>query len=347
MKSLNGNMRVYSRPGYGTTVKISLPLTRASEVSSLPRMGEAELIGSGKYARAAILGVDPEATESWGVIAQYLTDWYGLELVSWPSPLPIDVLLADERELAVMPKSGLYRLPALLIFCSQPVRYDEMRTEWTSHVSLVDIIHQPCGPYKLGRSISRALSSQHRIPPLRTADLPERTRSDTLGSLEYTPFSKEERHSRSIDGCHKFVDPKGATKPRILVVDDNAINLNLMLTFLKRRNLETLASADNGAAAVQAVEQAQQGYDIIFMDVSMPVMNGFEATRAIRALEKDRALGARGAMIVALTGLSSPQDQSEALASGFDLFLMKPVSFKEVARLLGEWQGRSCCLNNV
>lgn len=70
--------------------------------------------------------------------------------------------------------------------------------------------------------------------------------------------------------------------------------------------------------------------------MSMPVMDGFEATRAIRALEKERDAGP-GATIVALTGLSSSKDESEALTSGVDLFLTKPVSFKEVSRLLDEW----------
>lgn len=72
--------------------------------------------------------------------------------------------------------------------------------------------------------------------------------------------------------------------------------------------------------------------------MSMPVMNGFEATRAIRALEKER--DGCGATIIALTGLTSARDESEALASGVDLFLTKPVSFKEVSRLLDEWEDK-------
>jgi CheY-like chemotaxis protein len=68
----------------------------------------------------------------------------------------------------------------------------------------------------------------------------------------------------------------------------------------------------------------------------MPVMNGFEATRAIRAIERERDC-CKPATIIALTGLSSSRDESEALTAGVDLFLTKPVSFKEVSRLLDEW----------
>jgi CheY-like chemotaxis protein len=71
----------------------------------------------------------------------------------------------------------------------------------------------------------------------------------------------------------------------------------------------------------------------------MPVMNGFEATRAIRALENERD-ERRPATIIALTGLSSTRDETEAMTAGVDLFLTKPVSLKEVSRLLDEWKSK-------
>ena len=83
-------------------------------------------------------------------------------------------------------------------------------------------------------------------------------------------------------------------------------------------------------------------------DISMPVMDGFEATRAIRDIEETRRCGmslpsgntqaAHSALIIALTGLASSRDQSEAFTSGVDLFMTKPVSFKEVGRLLDNWE---------
>ena len=76
----------------------------------------------------------------------------------------------------------------------------------------------------------------------------------------------------------------------------------------------------------------------------MPVMNGFEATRAIRTIEDERGGRSKNgkqrapALIIALTGLASGKDQMEAFASGVDLFLSKPVSFKEVGKLLDNWE---------
>jgi CheY-like chemotaxis protein len=73
------------------------------------------------------------------------------------------------------------------------------------------------------------------------------------------------------------------------------------------------------------------------IDISMPEMDGFEAAREIRALEKERSPGSRRATIIALTGLSSSEDESKALESGMDMFLTKPVSFENVGKLLKEW----------
>lgn len=85
---------------------------------------------------------------------------------------------------------------------------------------------------------------------------------------------------------------------------------------------------------------------ITIADISMPVMDGFEATRNIRALEESQhppsttepVAAIPPALIIALTGLASGRDQSEAFRSGVDLFLTKPVSFKEVGRLLDNWE---------
>jgi CheY-like chemotaxis protein len=200
----------------------------------------------------------------------------------------------------------------------------------------------------------------------------------------------------------------------------------LLQTFMKKRQYTYVDSAENGQLAAQAAEN--QAYDIIFMDISMPVMNGFEATRRIRESEGRRRAAAqqaalqragekrispavatlaadlakkgegvseatpsppaassspsaantaapaapaafpsarsstdspakpagnkththppplvheaevKPALIIALTGLASSRDQGEAFSSGVDLFMTKPVSFREVGRLLDNWE---------
>jgi CheY-like chemotaxis protein len=132
--------------------------------------------------------------------------------------------------------------------------------------------------------------------------------------------------------------------PRLLLVDDNNINLSLLQTFVRKQKRKLLYDcAENGLLAVNAARQNPSGYDIIFMDVSMPVMDGLEATREIRKLEKERiaklgeAAAPPPALVVALTGLANGRDQVDAFASGVDLFLTKPTKFKEIGSLIEEW----------
>jgi len=67
----------------------------------------------------------------------------------------------------------------------------------------------------------------------------------------------------------------------------------------------------------------------------MPIMDGMEATRAIRNLERDRRQ--KPAMIIALTGLGSATSQEEAFSNGINLFLTKPVRFKDLRKILNDW----------
>ena len=131
--------------------------------------------------------------------------------------------------------------------------------------------------------------------------------------------------------------PQPTTVLHLLLVDDNPINLKL-LTQLVRKLKHTFATANNGLEAVQLYKKSLEGqasrFDLIFMDISMPVMNGFEATREIRQLEI--AVGAGRCKIIALTGLRSDVNGAEATASGLDLFLTKPVKLNTIRQLLDE-----------
>ncbi|KAJ5780431.1 CheY-like superfamily [Penicillium paradoxum] len=327
--------------------------------------------------RAAIWGVDPAgvtANSDWSEIARYISDWYDMEIVSWTPEADIDIVLMDEADLpkfrTIAPSATL---PALLVLCRKSVDYSGARNEWLPLATSVNIIRRPCGPHKLARSVMKCLTHdqsrsatpvsamQPKSLPLRTTSLPSAIGSPLTSSAdvrsapelqfpESYPMTMPQLQSPPpIEILPEEVSENPFPSPlldgganssrlaRVLVVDDNQINLNLMMTFLKKRHLTSLHAAENGKLAVEAVERLQSGYDIIFMDMSMPVMNGFEATRAIRSLEKDTD-DRKPAIIIALTGLSSSRDEYDAMASGVDLFLTKPVSFREVSRLLGEWE---------
>jgi len=101
------------------------------------------------------------------------------------------------------------------------------------------------------------------------------------------------------------------------LAEDNAINVLLATTLLEAVGYH-VTTASNGAEAVEAVRRAR--YDLILMDVHMPVMDGLEATRRIRALGGEAAT----LPIVAMTANAMASDQEACLAAGMDDFVSKP-----------------------
>jgi CheY-like chemotaxis protein len=93
-------------------------------------------------------------------------------------------------------------------------------------------------------------------------------------------------------------------------------------------------TATNGLEALEAYAATPEKFGYILMDISMPVMDGLEATRRIRELERRQQL--KPATIIALTGLASANSQREAYASGINMYMTKPVRFKELAKVFAE-----------
>ena len=117
----------------------------------------------------------------------------------------------------------------------------------------------------------------------------------------------------------------------ILLVEDNAVNMLLARTILKRiAPNAVVAEAKNGAEAVYLYQR--QLPDLILMDVQMPEMNGYEATKKIRGLEQ-----AIRVPIIALTAGNVSSEKDAALASGMDDFVVKPVVEETIAAVLYKW----------
>jgi signal transduction histidine kinase/DNA-binding response OmpR family regulator len=115
---------------------------------------------------------------------------------------------------------------------------------------------------------------------------------------------------------------------RVLIAEDNVVNQRLAAALLARRGHETVV-VSNGREAVEAWHR--DAFDAILMDVQMPEMDGFEATQAIR--DAERATGAHIA-IVAMTAHAMAGDRERCLDAGMDDYLTKPMSIREVDRVL-------------
>lgn len=116
---------------------------------------------------------------------------------------------------------------------------------------------------------------------------------------------------------------------RVLVVEDSEVNREVMGTMLRNFDLSPTFAA-NGQEAVDLCQT--QNFDLIFMDVHMPVMDGITATRRIREHEGP---GQRQ-RIVALTGLSNREDAETCFSAGADEVLTKPVSLVELQRMIAQ-----------
>lgn len=147
--------------------------------------------------------------------------------------------------------------------------------------------------------------------------------------------------------------PAGARNPtalstqtstlHVLLVDDNKINLQLLVMFMKKHQF-SYAEAENGQEALDKFKEAclpgphsdgpNRAFDVCLMDISMPVMNGMDATKGIREFEAENGLPRT--TVIALTGLASAQAQKEAQVAGIDVFLPKPVKFAELKKLLDQ-----------
>ena len=109
-------------------------------------------------------------------------------------------------------------------------------------------------------------------------------------------------------------------KRRVLLVEDNPINQKVAGIYLQRLGFD-MEIAENGKVGVEKFRQ--NDYDIILMDINMPVMDGFQATFLIREIEKNNKQGSRTS-IVAVTANALKGDKERCLAVGMDHYISKP-----------------------
>lgn len=117
----------------------------------------------------------------------------------------------------------------------------------------------------------------------------------------------------------------------ILVVEDNEINRELLLRRLSRKGFALLQAA-TGCQALR--EAATQQPDLILMDLSLPEMDGWEATRQLKADPHTRHIP-----VIALTAHAMAGDQQKALAAGCDDYDTKPIEFQRLLAKIARWLG--------
>lgn len=142
------------------------------------------------------------------------------------------------------------------------------------------------------------------------------------GNVKDIPDSIQ--HARAIDfsGYH------------LLLVEDNELNAEIAMEILKETGVN-VSHVWNGEEALKKMQEVEEGYyDLIFMDIQMPVMNGYEATKAIRELDRDWA---KSVPIIAMTANAFVEDIENAKQAGMNAHLSKPIIVEQLLSMLREW----------
>ena len=155
-------------------------------------------------------------------------------------------------------------------------------------------------------------------------------RSRLTATLRQFTSGKKEKNARNY--LEDFAKENYAGK-RILLVEDNELNREIATEIIGMTGV-TIDSAENGKIAVEKVMEApEKWYDLIFMDIQMPIMNGYEATAAIRALA-----GNRGKVpIIAMTANAFAEDVQLAKNTGMNEHIAKPLDLNKLNDVLKQW----------
>ena len=335
---LAGEMEVESRLGGGTAITVGIPMRVTEKKTSLERSA------TSLRKRAFKVALSPLTLE--GTLRAYLEEWFGCKMVSWSDA---DVAFITEGEL----HSQWDGSPTVIVVHGRRIQSGLKENGRES-------ISEPFGPGKLAKALLKYVNSGKKTDMIETSadgSLEANRRRKGL-NMRKKSVSQQSATAKALTmpataqdtdtgTAHELVSEIAPSRNEmqasgqhsrhsaaaILLVEDNHINLRLLRMYVKKNGAyQDIHTAENGLLAVQAVERQKEAFSVIVMDLSMPEMDGFEATRQIRVLEQERQH--TPALIIALTGLASAGDRAKAYESGVDKFMTKPVRFQELDAFL-------------
>lgn len=237
-----------------------------------------------------------------------------------------------------------------------------MRSEWVlsgeEAVTRVDVAHKQCRDYnavildwlmpgmdgvETARQIRRKVGEGIPIIILSAydwTDIEEEAREAGVTAFLPKPLFKSRLYEVMCDTLlpemqNKDVQQESSSDSRIsgqvLLVEDNALNAEIAEFFLSEHGLQ-VDVADDGEEALRLMQKSTARYDIIFMDVQMPVMDGYQTTTEIRRLESEKSL--RRTTIVGMSANAFKADVDKALSLGMDDYITKPIDRTALQRVL-------------
>ncbi|MDA8453355.1 CHASE domain-containing protein [Acidovorax sp. GBBC 3334] len=308
---MGGAMEVRSAPGAGSTFFFDIDMVVAQEAGTDPaalqqlRFKRA-LIVDDHLAAAHVLQL---MLRSWGIEAHCLDNASAAveQLQSAEAAgSPYDLLLTDWQ----MP--GMNGLELIQ-------RIEEMEAQQ-------DIAQAPTLMMFSSHTLDDLLENihKHRIAALVTKPvLPSALYNALLGS-QFSPASAQ--------NVHTYVASAAPLRDKqVLLAEDNEVNQQVATAFLRSAGMQVTV-AGNGQEAVELVQSRH--FDALLMDIHMPLMDGLEATRRIRALPACASIP-----IIAMTAAVMPEDQQACQRAGMDGFVGKPIDPEELVAVLRQWIG--------
>ncbi len=324
-EQMGGSIDLDSREGAGSTFTLTIPLqipedlpTPALRVSTGAGMPRALVIDDNDASRAAIV----EALCALGCEAEGVRGGDGaLEVLRSAAPegRPFDAVLIDVQ----MPGMDGYQT-------LDRIRHDDvlrdigvlMMTSLTGHCDRSSCAHG---------AAARCL-----IKPIRRATLVDSLQSVLRSAPPaWQPAAHAGRSPLPMAAAQADVERPVGVKGHVLVAEDNRVNQKLVEVLLSRRGWQ-LTCVGNGLDAIRAVECFQ--FNAVLMDVQMPVCDGLEATRRIRAAERDTG---GHVPIIGLTAHAMKADEERCLDAGMDAFLSKPIEAAALESALAPYVGES------
>jgi CheY-like chemotaxis protein len=340
VKIMGGRIWVESQPGQGSTFHFTARLDkgtrqgRPAPATIVDMLGMRVLVVDDNATNLRILG---ETLTRWGMMACLAEDGASALrelLLAHEQGHPFAMVMTD----AHMPGMDGYALAqrmkrdprladiSIVMLTSAGEPGDAMRcrqlqveaylTKPIQQVQLQETLQKVMGWAKLG--------AHGYAPLLKSQEALQQTMGRRpQGRVESTTEAQAARPQRTDE----------ITGLRILVAEDNPVNQLLATRLLEKRNHQ-LVVVGNGLEALGALERHRdKGFDLILMDVQMPEMNGFEATRIIR--ERERKQGGH-IPIIAMTAHAMKGDRERCVAAGMDGYVSKPIQVRELYAVIDE-----------
>ncbi|CAK1358240.1 Sensor protein EvgS [Cercospora beticola] len=370
VKGLGGKIDVQSKKGIGTTVTVMIPIDALPRDETIEEQHEGQdsvpvgilrpissgddndddnKVNGGRSLQ--VLGVQNACRRAGALLT---SSENAIVNMVFEDDIP---LLTEADQLSGHPDGA-----HLIVLCRDPIgTYGRQKLRRPlANVSHIEFVPQPFGPDRISAAIANCLLAPPHseagdpIANATSTDLSDVALVEAQTDNEESPpttltlrvdekgpllINTKEVEASSSEQPSTPEPPGSPTshKLSLLLVDDNPLNLRLLTTYADKNKHPRLA-ATNGQEAVEAYKAAasipsdRARPEVVFLDINMPVLDGFQAARQIRAFEKEAQVSPT--ILIALTCLGSEAAKQEAVACGFDMFLTKPVRPRDLTKIL-------------